>query len=67
LFAIDLVVHAAHLFFGYFARQRAQRRANFGMFLQRRAANQGHRFVGRKIMTIVLQNGKVQRIDQAIG
>jgi len=60
LSAIDLIIHAAHFFFGYFTGQSAQRHANFGMSLQRGPAYQRHRLIRRKIMSVVLQNNQMQ-------
>ena len=43
MLAIHSVVHTAHFFLRYFSRKRAQHRAHLRMFVEYRAADQGHR------------------------
>src|SRR5580692_3912718 len=67
MFSIHRIIHPPHIVVGDRSCQFAKRRSHLGMLLQHLVAHDSYRFVGRKIMMVVLQHHEVERRNQSIG
>jgi hypothetical protein len=67
MLSIHCIIRSPHIFIGDRSRQFAKRRSHLGMVLQHFSAHDRHRFVGRKLMMVILQYNEVERRNQSIG
>jgi len=67
MLSIHRIIQSPHIVIGDRSGQFAKRRSTSGWFFNNFSAHDRNRFVGRKIMMVVLQHNEVERRNQSIG
>ena len=67
MLAVDRVVELAHVVVGNLSCEFVQCLSHFGVESQHLLANDGHGFVWREVVLVVLEDEKIERRNQAIG
>src|SRR5260370_13061475 len=65
--AVHGVIHPPHVALGHTPGKVGERSAQRGNAVERGAAHDRHRIVGREVMPVVFERHKIQRINQSVG
>src|SRR5260370_5900562 len=65
--AVHGVIHPPHVALGHAPGKVGERRAQRGNAVERGAAHDGHRVVGREVMPVVFERHKIERLNQSVG